>query len=321
MTGVTKFPGDFNDQLALIDQPKDQSQHEELLVRPEVHPSSVVSNKHITVTVKNISTREIVLKRGTPLAHVFPVALVPQLSATTDGEPYSSLTLASFDFGNSSMPEDAKRRLCEKMMERKNFYSCHEWDVGCSKSTKHEIRLTDARPFRERSWRLPPADLEDVRQHLQGLQRNGIISESRSPYASPIVVVRKKSGKVRMCVDYRTLNQRRIPDQYTVPRIEDALHSLSGSKWFSVLDLRSGYYQIPMSETDKEKTAFICPLGFYQFERMPQGISGAPATFQRVMKRTIGNMNFLEVLVYLDDLIVFGRTIEEHEERFLKVLD
>ena len=206
VTGVTKFPGDFNDQLALIDQPKDQSQHEELLVRPEVHPSSVVSNKHITVTVKNISTREIVLKRGTPLAHVFPVALVPQLSATTDGEPYSSLTLASFDFGNSSMPEDAKRRLCEKMMERKNVFSCHEWDVGCSKSTKHEIRLTDARPFRERSRRLPPADLEDVRQHLQGLQRNGIISESRSPYASPIAVVRKKSGKVRMCVDYRTLN-------------------------------------------------------------------------------------------------------------------
>ena len=98
-------------------------------------------------------------------------------------------------------------------------------------------------------------------------------------------------------------------------------HSLSGSKWFSVLDLRSGYYQIQMSEADREKTAFICPLGFYQFERMPQGISGAPATFQRVMERTIGDMNFLEVLVYLDDLIVFGRTIEEHEERLLKVID
>ena len=168
---------------------------------------------------------------------------------------------------------------------------------------------------------LPPADLEDVRQHLQELQKYGIISESRSPYASPIVVVRKKTGKVRMCVDYRTLNRRTIPDQYTVPRIEDALHSLSGSKWFSVLDLRSGYYQIPMSEGDKEKTAFICPLGFYQFERMPQGISGAPATFQRIMEQTIGDMNFLEVLVYLDDLVVFGRTVEEHEERLLKVLD
>lgn len=126
---------------------------------------------------------------------------------------------------------------------------------------------------------------------------------------------------MRMCVYYQTPNQRTIPDEYTVPRIEDALHSLSGSKWFSVLDLRSGHYQIPMSEADKEKAAFMCPLGFFQFEHMPQGILGAPETFQRVMERTTGDMNFLEVLLYLDDLIVFGRTIEEHEERLLNALD
>ncbi len=96
---------------------------------------------------------------------------------------------------------------------------------------------------------------------------------------------------------------------------------LSGSKWFSVLDLRSGYYQIEMAEEDKEKTAFICPLGFYQFERMPQGVTGAPATFQRLMEKAVGDMNLLQVIVYLDDIIVFGRTLEEHEERLLKVLD
>lgn len=320
VTGIAKFPGEFNDKLALVEQPKESSDGK-LQVRPEVHPASVVYNKRITVTLKNTSAEEIVLKRGTPLAHVFPVAMVPQVATRAEKESPNALTVSSFDFGNSPMPEDARNRLCHKMLERKDVFSCHEWDVGCSKNTKHDIRLTDTRPFRERSRRLPLADLEDVRKHLQELQANGIISESRSPYASPIVVVRKKTGKVRMCVDYRTLNQRTIPDQYTVPRVEDALHSLSGSKWFSVLDLRSGYYQIPMSEADKEKTAFICPLGFYQFERMPQGISGAPATFQRVMERTIGDMNFLEVLVYLDDLIVFGKTIEEHEERLLKVLD
>ncbi|KAK3547816.1 hypothetical protein QTP86_031795, partial [Hemibagrus guttatus] len=112
-----------------------------------------------------------------------------------------------------------------------------------------------------------------------------------------------------------------IPDQYTMPRIDDALDCLTGSKWFSVLDLRSGYYQVEMSEADKEKTAFICPLGFFQFERMPQGITGAPATFQRLMERAVGDMNMIRVLVYLDDLIVFGKTLEEHEERLLKVLD
>ncbi|KAG1940819.1 hypothetical protein F2P79_016378 [Pimephales promelas] len=94
-----------------------------------------------------------------------------------------------------------------------------------------------------------------------------------------------------------------------------------GSKWFSVLDLRSSYYQIAMADEDKEKTAFICPLGFYEFERMPQGVSGAPATFQRLMERAVGDMHLLELIVYLDDIIVFGSTLEEHEQRLLKVLD
>lgn len=304
----------------LIDQPDDTSVSDDLLVRPEVQSVSVVSNRIITVTVRNMSTKDVHLKRGTPIAHLYPVDIVPQ-PTVVENKLSNTLTPASFDFGNSPLPEDAKQQLCEQLMEKHDVFSCHEWDVGRSKSTKHEIRLTDSTPFRERSRRLPPADLQDVRNHLMELQKCGIISESRSPYASPIVVVRKKSGKVRMCVDYRTLNRRTIPDQYTVPRVEDALHSLVGSKWFSVLDLRSGYYQIPMEEADKEKTAFICPLGFYQFECMPQGISGAPATFQRVMEKTLGDMNFLEVLVYLDDLIVFGRTLEEHNQRLLKVLD
>lgn len=321
LPGLLKFPGQMTESLVLVDRAAvGDISSDDLEVRPELHSASVVSSRRVTVTVRNMSSKEVWVKRGTPLAHVFPVSLVPQLTAKQPPEQ-NTLTPASFDFGDSPMPEEAKHRLCEKMMQRKEVFSLHEWDVGCSKSTTHEIRLNDSRPFRERSRRLAPADFEDVRLHLQDLQSSGIISESRSPYASPIVVVRKKSGKVRMCVDYRTLNQRTIPDQYTVPRIEDALHSLSGSRWFTVLDLRSGYYQIPMSDADKEKTAFICPVGFYEFERMPQGICGAPATFQRVMERTVGDMNFLEVLVYLDDLIIFGRTLEEHEERLLKVLD
>lgn len=185
----------------------------------------------------------------------------------------------------------------------------------------HTIRLNDCTPFRERSRRIAPVDIDDVRHRLKDLLAAGIIKESRSPYASPIVIVRKKSGAIKMCIDYRTLNSRTIPDQYTTPRIEDALDCLLGSKWFSVLDLRSGYYQIEMAVEDKEKTAFICPLGFYQFERMPQGISGAPATLQRLMERAVRDMHLLQVIVYLGYLFVFRRTLEEHEERLMKVLD
>jgi len=124
-----------------------------------------------------------------------------------------------------------------------------------------------------------------------------------------------------MCIDYRILNARTVPDQYTTPWINNALDCLAGIKWFSVLDLRSGYYQIAMAEEDKEKTAFICPLDLFQFERMPQGITGAQATFQRLMEKAVGDMHLLQEIVYLDDIIVFGRTLEEHEERLLKVLD
>lgn len=120
-----------------------------------------------------------------------------------------------------------------------------------------------------------------------------------------------------MCIDYCILNSRTIPDQYTTPHIDDPLDCLSGSQWFSVLDLRSSYYQIAMKEEDKEKTAFICPLGFYQFMRMLQGITGAPATF--LMEKAVVDTNLLEVKVYLDDQIVFGKTLEEQEEKLLKV--
>uniref|UniRef100_A0A8C5QC51 Gypsy retrotransposon integrase-like protein 1 n=1 Tax=Leptobrachium leishanense TaxID=445787 RepID=A0A8C5QC51_9ANUR len=226
-----------------------------------------------------------------------------------------------FDLEANDLPPEWKDRLQKSLKVREGVFSKEDMDVGCAKNAQHTIRLNDSTPFRERSRRLAPRDIEDVRDILHSMEEAGIIQESRSPYASPIVVVRKKNGSVRLCVDYRTLNKRTIPDQYTLPRIEDLLNALNGSKWFSVLDLRSGYYQVPMNAEDQEKTAFICPLGFFQFTRMPQGVTGAPATFQRLMEKTLGDMSPRECLVYLDDIIVFGRTPEEHENRLLKVID
>lgn len=310
LVGTVRFPNRREDKIVLVDSISEDENLNGVAVCPEMKPVSAVAHgKKITVTLRNTSLKTVSLKPGTAIAHLYPVDIV-STSVKAPVKPPEGIPPERFDFGDSPVPEDWKATLCEKMAARAEVFSQSEWDLGCAKGVEHEIRLHDERPFRERSRRLPPADFEDVRKHLQELQNAGIISPSRSPYASPIVVVRKKNGKIRMCVDYRTLNRRTIPDQYTMPKIEDALHSLSGSKWFSVLDLRSGYYQVPMGPSDKEKTAFICPLGFYQFERMPQGISNAPATFQRVMERAVGDMNMLEVLVYLDDLIIFGRTLE-----------
>ncbi|XP_058494566.1 uncharacterized protein LOC131465683 [Solea solea] len=290
-----------------------------VLLQPMVVLSEEVNVSHFRILVQNESLTETVIPVGTVIGHMYLTDAVTHLSPSKTADTKFDPSL--INFGDSPVSEEWKQRLRQKLSARSQVFSLHEWDVGLAKSVEHTIRMSDARPFRERSRRLAPADLEDVRKHLQELLRAGIIKESRSPYASPIVIVRKKSGAVRMCIDYRLLNSRTIPDQYTTPCIDDVLDSMTGSKWFSVLDLRSGYYQIAMAEEDKEKTAFICPLGFFQFERMPQGITGAPATFQRLMEKAVGDMNLLEVLVYLDDLIVFGRTLEEHEVRLLKVLD
>ncbi|XP_038141331.1 uncharacterized protein LOC119783754 [Cyprinodon tularosa] len=304
--------------LILIEAPTAPLLPAGLLVRPGVLPDTDV-DKSCTVLIQNESKRTTSIPVGTVVAEMFAVDTVtpvqPSDPKTGDLDP------SLFNFGNSPIPEEWKRRFQQKLAKRQKVFSLHEWDVGCAKGVEHHIRLHDSRPFRESSRRLAPADIDDVRRHIQQLLAAGIITESRSPYASPIVVVRKKNGSIRICIDYRTLNNRTIPDQYTMPRIDDALDSLSGSKWFSVLDLRSGYYQIEMAPEDKEKTAFICPLGFYQFERMPQGITGAPATFQRLMEKAVGDMHLLEALVYLDDIIIFGKTLEEHEQRLLKVLD
>lgn len=144
---------------------------------------------------------------------------------------------------------------------------------------RHHIRLKDDAPFKERPRPIHPRDREAVRQHLKELLDAGIIKESESPFSSPVVLVRKKNGSIRLCIDYRKLNARTIKDAYALPNIEETFSALNGAKWFSVMDLKSGYYQVEMAEEDKPKTAFVCPLGFFEFNRMPQGVTNAPSTF------------------------------------------
>lgn len=199
-------------------------------------------------------------------------------------------------------------------------FAQNDLDFGRTDQVNHQIKLSDETPFKHRARPIHPHDLEAVRKHLQELLQAGVIRESDSSFSSPIVVVRKKNGDVRLCIDYRKLNLQTVKDAYALPNLEEAISTLIGSKWFSVLDLKSGYYQIEVKEADKPKTAFVCPMGFWEFNRMPQGVTNAPSTFQRLMERCMGEMNLKEVLVFLDDIIVFSKTLEEHEVRLMKVL-
>ncbi|XP_067235363.1 uncharacterized protein [Chanodichthys erythropterus] len=205
-----------------------------LMVQPMVALASAVNGDNFSVLVQNETKREVIIPEGALLGNVQVADMaVPPARVSKSEEIDPSL----FDFGDSPIPVEWKERLRQKLMQKRNVFSLHEWEVGLAKGVEHCIRLSDTRPFRERSRRIAPADIEDVRRHLKDLLEAGIIKESRSPYASPIVIVRKKSGKIRMCIDYRTLNSKTIPDQYTTPRIDDALDCLAGSRWFSVLDL------------------------------------------------------------------------------------
>ncbi|CAB3989530.1 Hypothetical predicted protein [Paramuricea clavata] len=149
---------------------------------------------------------------------------------------------------------------------------------------------------------------------------SGVIRESKSPYASPAVLVRKKDGGLRVCVDFRKINAKTIRDAYPLPGISDTLEALEGARWFCSLDIQSGYLQVRVAEKDKPKTALTTPFGLYEFNRMPFGLTNAPATFQRLMERCLSGLNLKICLVYLDDVIVFARTFEEMLERLEAVL-
>ncbi len=226
----------------------------------------------------------------------------------------------NFNFGDSPLPSEWKERITNKLLDIPEVFSHHDLDFGCTDKVKHHIKLSDETPFKHRARPIHPQDIEAVRQHLQELLEAGVIRESESPFSSPIVVVRKRNGAVRLCIDYRKLNLQTIKDAYALPNLEETFSALTGSKWFTVLDLKSGYYQIEVEEADKAKTAFVTPLGFWEFNRMPQGITNAPSTFQRLMEKCMGELHLKEVLVFLDDLIIFSNTLEEHETRLMKVL-
>jgi hypothetical protein len=140
----------------------------------------------------------------------------------------------------------------------------------------------------------------------------GVVEPSASPWASPIVLVQKKDGSTRFCVDYRKLNEVTRKDAYPLPRIDATLDTLHGSWWFSTLDLLSGYWQVEVAESDRPKTAFCTTEGLFQFRVMPFGLCNAPATFQRLMDLVLAGLQWGECLVYLDDVIVLGRTFQEH---------
>ena len=191
---------------------------------------------------------------------------------------------------------------------------------GAATGITHTIELTDWRPVNTSYTPTGPLEKEIIDKQIHEMLTNGIIRVSYSPWASRIVLEDKKDGGLRFCVDYRGLNKLTIKDRYPLSRIDECLAALGGSQCFSVLDLASGYWQIPVRESDKEKTAFICHSGLYEFNCMPFGLTNAPATFQRFMDAVLAGLKWRCVLVYLDDIIIFTKDVETHIQIIQDVL-
>ena len=184
-----------------------------------------------------------------------------------------------------------------------------------------EIRSEPGKVVHKRPYRTPLAKRLVVEQEVEKMLQLGVIRPSQSEWASPITLVPKPDGSVRFCVDYRALNDITIKDRYPLPLVQDIFDTLKGSTIFSTLDLASGYWQLPVEEGSIHKTAFVCHCGTYEWLRMPFGLTCAPAVFQRAMNQILSKFIGKFVMVFLDDVIVFSKSPEEHAEHLKQIFD
>ena len=205
----------------------------------------------------------------------------------------------------------------------KNYKCCFSEGLkglGCTEMTQMSIELNSQRPIVYRPYRLSYHERDKVRSMVGEMIESGIVRESVSEYASPVILVRKKDGSFRTCVDYRMLNSVTVKERYPLPLIEDEIARLSGQAYFITLDLASGCYQVPISEHCRHLTAFVTPDGLYEFNRMPFGLANAPAVFQRLINNVLDSARFNKATAYMDDILIYGKDPKECLDRLEEVL-
>ena len=220
----------------------------------------------------------------------------------------------------SGVDDDAHPKILKLLSDYEDVFSTGDHDIGKTDRVKHSIHTTCPAPIRQRPRRPAIGERDEVEKQVKDMLERGIITPSTSPWASPVVLANKKDGTKRFCIDYRKLNMYTIKDSFPLPRIDESLDTLSGSKYFCTLDLASGYWQVPLDNDAKLKSAFVVPGGLYQFEVMPFGLCNAPSTFERLMESIFAGLQWKILVIYLDDIIVYGSTIDETLARLEIVL-
>ena len=313
-----KFPKKIRQRRCVMVE--DIGRHPELITARTL----VMTKGRSKVRIVNLGKKEIQLKKNSVVGRCEEVKYLRQINTSSvkqdaiKGEPDHIQQLLENSKSNLSVSELQQAK--EFLLRFRDIFATGK-DCGRTGLVKHEIDTGDARPIKQRPRRIPWAKETEVAEMVKDMADSGIIEPSTSPWSSPVVLVKKKDGSTRFCVDYRMLNDVTKKDSYPLPRIDDTLDMLSGMKWFSTIDLKSGYWQVEISEKDKEKTAFSTGIGngLWQFNVMPFGLCNAPATFERLMDRVMVGLLGDVCLVYLDDVIIMGRTFKEHLRNMEKV--
>ena len=287
------------------------------------------------VPVCNSSAEVIVLEGGTPVGSISrtggPVttgdskAMVASiglpLSKVDPGAPGELPAHLLSLISESDLPDREVPGAIETLSYNREVFAAPGEPLGRTDRVQHKVDTGDNRPVKLPYRRLPLAKKGAMEEEVDKMLGEGVILPSESPWSSPVVMVTKKDGSCRFCIDYRKLNGITRKNAYPLPRIDECLESLGGAKWFCTLDLQSGYWQIGMDPKDQEKTAFATHMGLYEFSVMPFGLCNAPATFEAMMETMLRGLLWKKCLVYLDDIIVYGSSYEQCSSNLQDVLD
>ena len=213
--------------------------------------------------------------------------------------------------------EGEQRKQFENLLAQyPDLFAQHDNDLGHTTLVTHKIPLVDETPIKQKVCRIPHGMFEEVKKQIEQMLKTKVIRPSHSSWNSNIVLALKKDSTWRLCTDLRSLNSRTIKDSYSIPRLEDTLDKLAGANFFSCIDLKNGYWQVEIEESDKHKTAFSVPgSGFYEYNKMIFGLCNAPATFQRLMEEVLYDLNNKICAIYLDDILIWSSSLDEHLER------
>lgn len=224
---------------------------------------------------------------------------------------------------DSDLTNEQKSRLENFIAQNKDMFALDSSQLGCTNLHVHKIETGDAAPQRQYPYRVGPEQKKEIENQVNDMLENDIIEPSDSYWAAPVILCKKKDGTYRFAIDYRRLNAVTVPQNFPLPRFEDVVDSVSAnqSKIFSVLDLKSGFHQIPLDPKTKHKSTFTCHVGNYCFKRLAFGLKNAPAAFQRLMSTVLNGINFKFTLVYVDDILVHSPNFEQHLSHLQMVFD